>query len=84
MVVWEVTWRGQVVGVIENPKVDNFEIYGKWCPNINADLFHNSLEEGDETVVRLETTPAFEGMAVLVDDELSVRIVPQSGATTLS
>jgi hypothetical protein len=28
----EVIWKGEVVGHIENPGVDNFHLYGTWVP----------------------------------------------------
>jgi len=28
----EIIWRGEVVGYINNPGVDNFHLYGCWMP----------------------------------------------------
>ncbi len=40
-----VFWKNAVVGVIEEPKVDNFDFYGPWIPTSDLVLYSQFLLE---------------------------------------
>lgn len=50
----DVWWRGEVVGSILEPQIDNYHLYGRWksVPSPTADMFVENITAGKlETVV---------------------------------
>ena len=44
----KVFWNGEVVGVVTEPKVDNFDYYGQWKPTEDGGLYEKFIEAIDE------------------------------------
>ncbi|MBG0831833.1 hypothetical protein HS041_29380 [Planomonospora sp. ID67723] len=72
-------YRQQLVGFIEDSKVDNFRTYGRWRPVASAwtAVFLEAVRAETEPVVELfETGKAAGYVTVLDDGEIEVVTVP--------
>jgi hypothetical protein len=74
-----IAWRGQLVGYILDPKIDNFDVYGRWTPVFpSAQEFIRVLQQCGEVVVRIgNKTPEWLGtVEELPDTEINIRVRP--------
>ena len=74
-----VLWNGEVVGVVSNPNVDNFDYYGSWQPTSDDKLYRQFLEQVDsEGGARVELgeigSPLYGTVELEPDDEIKVKI----------
>ena len=69
--------RSNIVGWLENPKVDNYFVYGKWIPNkeSNVDALSNAIcNDGDQNIL-------LEGASAIIvvppeNGEIEIRLDP--------
>ncbi len=75
-----VLWRGQEVGKVTNPKVDNFDLYGKWVPSDSAlaKSFAARIEsDGEiEVLVGAEDPPLRGVVEFIPSAEIEVKLFP--------
>lgn len=72
-------WEGSKIGVVSNPKVDNFDYYGPWQPTEDAELYKRFLAqvelEGGARVRIGEANSTLTGTVELEpDDEIQIKI----------
>lgn len=72
-------WNGNIVGVISNAKVDNFDFYGTWRPTSDANLYRQFLEQvAEEGGARVDIgevgSPLTGTVELEPDDQIEVKI----------
>ena len=72
-----IKWHGKCVGFVIEPKVDNFDFYGKWQPLQNSlcNKFLESIEIHGEVEVKIGEHSDIKGTIEIVpDDEIDIKI----------
>jgi hypothetical protein len=83
-----VIWRDQVVGTIEDVRVDHLELYGRWIPSCSdaCQTFLEALQSGDQLEVQVGAgEPKLVGtVEIEPDGETEIRMRPRSSSTEKS
>jgi predicted lysophospholipase L1 biosynthesis ABC-type transport system permease subunit len=77
----QVFWEGKRVGVVTNPRVDNFDYYGSWQPTDDNELYRRFLDQIDvDGGAKIEIgeigSPLTGTVELEPDDEIEVKIRP--------
>ena len=75
----QIFWNGEVVGVVTDPKVDNFDYYGIWKPTEESDLYNRFVEtvekDGGASIVVGDLESRLVGTVELAPDhEIEIKI----------
>ena len=77
---WTISWNGEVIGEIIDPKRDHFDIYGKWKPFNNAKVleFLEEINSKGEAIVQVgNSKPELLGTVEFIpDDEIEIKQRP--------
>jgi hypothetical protein len=83
-----VIWRDEVVGTIEDVRVDHLEIYGRWIPSCSdaCKTFLEALQSGEQLEVRVGTEePKLVGtVEIEPDEEIEIRIRPRASSASMT
>ena len=71
-------WNSKLIGVMHNPRVDNFDLYGQWCPiqdEFYTDFFSEFVRGGDVSVIIGENRPTQSGTVQdISESEIEIKI----------
>jgi hypothetical protein len=82
-----VIWRDEVVGTVEDVRVDHLELYWRWIPSCSdtCKAFLEALHSGEQLEVRVGTEePKLVGtVEIEPDEEIEIRIRPAVSSASM-